>query len=78
MTVINRRIRLEIADWVARICLVGAVVCLILEILYGGEAYMRDTVGFLFGWLAANEIRIKERFGEIKEELKYIRSKIED
>jgi len=75
MTVINRRIRLEIADWVARICLVGAVVCLIL---YGGEAYMRDTVGFLFGWLAANGIRIKERFGEIKEELKYIRSKIED
>jgi len=28
MTVINRKIRLEIADWVARICLVGAVVCL--------------------------------------------------
>ena len=28
MTVINRRIRLEVADWVARICLVGAVVCL--------------------------------------------------
>jgi len=28
MTVINRRIRLEVAGWVARICLVGAVVCL--------------------------------------------------
>ncbi|MEA2032107.1 MAG: hypothetical protein U9N41_00815 [Euryarchaeota archaeon] len=28
MTVINRKIRLGIADWVARICLVGAVVCL--------------------------------------------------
>jgi len=28
MTVINRRIKLGIADWVARICLVGAVVCL--------------------------------------------------
>jgi hypothetical protein len=36
MAVINRRIRLEIADWVARICLVGVAVCLILEIMYGG------------------------------------------
>jgi hypothetical protein len=37
---------------------------------------MRDTLGFVFGWLAANEIRIKERFEEIKDELKYIRSEI--
>jgi hypothetical protein len=76
MTVINRKIKLEVADWVARICIVGAVICFILEIMYGEETYMRDTIGFIFGWLTANEIRIKERFDEIKEELKYIRSKI--
>ena len=61
----RREVRLKILDWLSIICLIGALVSFILE--YGGELYVKQSIGFIVGWLTINEVRMRERLTGIKE-----------
>ena len=61
----RREVRLKILDWLSIICLLGALVSFILE--YGGEFYVKQSIGFIVGWLTINEVRMRERLTGIKE-----------
>ena len=56
---------MKILDWLSIICLIGALVSFILE--YGGELYVKQSIGFIVGWLTINEVRMRERLTGIKE-----------
>jgi len=63
----RREVRLKILDWLSIICLIGALVSFILEVVYGGELYVKQSIGFIVGWLTINEVRMRERLTGIKE-----------
>ncbi|GEM_PF-5544143 len=63
----RREIRIKILDWLSLFCLGGAIVSFTLELIYGGELFANQTLGFITGWLAINEIRMRERFNDMKE-----------
>ena len=73
-----RETRLIIIDWLSRICLTGAVISFILEIVYGDEIYQIQTLGFILGWLAVNEIRMKERFDGVEKRFDAVKERMNE
>ena len=73
-----RETRLIIIDWLSRICLIGAVISFILEIVYGDEIYQLQTLGFILGWLAVNEVRMKERFDGVEKRFDAVKERMNE
>ncbi|MDI6885124.1 MAG: hypothetical protein QMD22_02015 [archaeon] len=60
-------LKLKVLDWLSIVCLAGAIISFALEVIYGGEFYGNQTLGFIVAWLTINEIRMREGFNSTRE-----------